>query len=139
MTDLSTTVFSNFVFAKKAYWLEWQKLAEAFFKYVEVDGHMDGSMKTSYLYAEKDTHMKTFIQERLASFILATHKFETVTFDRSASAEVHPQLFQDNYATRKTLSVCDFMKTKYRETSDEAYLEMYWKLRSQIPFTPIVM
>lgn len=139
VTDLTTTVYSNFVFAKKAYWLKWKELAEAFFKYVEEDGHMDGGLKTSYHSSQKDTHMKTFIQERLASLVLATNTFETVAFDRSANGDVNTNIFQDSYATRKTLSVCDFMKTKFRATSDEAYLDMYWKLRSQIPFTPIAL
>lgn len=139
VTDMSSTVFSNFVFAKKAYWMAWKKLAEAFFKYVEEDGLMDGDMKTSYQRANQDSPMKTFIQERLASVILATRKFEVVTFDRSGSAELTPNLFPDNYATRKTLSVCDFMKSQYRATGDAAFMDMYWKLRAQIPFAPLVM
>jgi hypothetical protein len=139
VTDLTTTVYSNYVFAKKPYWQAWQKLAEAFFQYVEVDGHLDGNMKTTYHSADQEAPMKTFIQERLASLVLATGQYEVVAFDRSANAEVNTNIFQDNYLTRKSLSVCDFMKTKYRATGDEDFLNMYRKLRAQIPFRPMLM
>ena len=34
------------------------------------------------------------------------------------------------------LQTCDLMKLRFRETGDQAFLAMYWKVRGDIAYTP---
>lgn len=131
--DSYSAVFSNYIIAKKEFWIEWKKIAEQFFKYAESDPEYQTS--TSYGSFENQFPMKTFIQERLATLILCTNNFKVLSPDQSFSAPIFTRLFPDDIKTRRLLQTCDLMKTKYRESKDEKYLEMYWRLRKDIQYS----
>lgn len=76
--------------------------------------------------------MKTFVQERFASLILATGDFRVIKSDPSDVLTPNSALFNRTSETRRLLQTCDLMKTQYRRTQAPAFLEMYWKLRQQI-------
>ena len=138
VTDSHTAVFSNFVVAKKNYWLQWQALAEKFFAFVEGDASKENDFSEATHYYGKKTHypMKTFVQERFPSVLLSRGGFRVLKSDPSDTRPVNSVLFKQTLETRRLLQACDLMKTKYIETSDPDYLAMYWKLRAQVACTP---
>jgi hypothetical protein len=133
VSDTSSSVFSNYVIAKKEYWTQWKKIAEQFFEYVENNPKYQAT--TSYGSLENQFAMKTFIQERFATLILSTNTFKVLNLDQSFSAPIFTRLFPDDVKTRKLLQTCDLMKAKYLESKDEKYLEMYWRIRKDIQYS----
>ena len=128
-----SSVFSNYIIARKEFWIKWKKIAEHFFEYIE--NNPKYQVTTSYGSIQNQFPMKTFVQERLASFILSTETFKVLSPDQSFTAPIFTRLFPDDVKTRRLLQVCDLMKAKYRDTSDEKYLEMYWKIRGDIQYS----
>jgi hypothetical protein len=133
VSDTSSSVFSNYIVAKKEFWIQWRKIAEHFFEYVE--NRTEQQVATFYGSLENKFPMKTFIQERLATLILSTNAFNVLSPDQSFSAPIFTRLFPDDVKTRRLLQACDLMKTKYRESKDERYLEMYWRIRGDIQYS----
>jgi hypothetical protein len=133
VSDTSSSVFSNYVIAKKEFWTQWKKIAEQFFEHVENSPEYQAT--TSYGSLENQFPMKTFVQERFATLILSTNTFKVLTPDQSFSAPIFTRLFPDDVKTRRLLQTCDLMKTKYRESKDEKYLEMYWRIRKDIQYS----
>jgi hypothetical protein len=133
VTDTTSSVFSNYVIAKKDFWEEWEILAEEFFRCVE--NEPDYQSHTTYNSGENCFPMKTFIQERLATVILASGQFKAVCPPQSFTHPISTRLFPDDIETRILLQTCDLMKRRYRLSADEKYLEMYWKMRGNITFT----
>lgn len=132
------TVFSNFLFGKRNYWEKWLSLANSLFGYLE-SGNISSSKQTSALTAygsgENRAPMKAFIQERLASVLLATEKFRVLAADISGNLPVFDRLFLDSSRTRHLLYTCDIMKQQYCSSGDGRYLEMYWKIRQLVPLS----
>ena len=134
--DSLSTQYANFVVAKKNYWQQWQVLAEKFWSYVDHDEIASGDLSDVTHYFGKKTHypMKTFVQERLASLLLATRDFQVIKSDPSDVRAPNSGLFKRTLQTRRLLQTCDLMKTQYRRTQDPAFLEMYWKVRGCIDY-----
>lgn len=134
--DSLSTQYANFVVAKKNYWQQWQVLAEKFWSYVEHDEMSSGDLSDVTHYYGKKTHypMKTFVQERLASLLLATRDFQVIKSDPSDVRTPNAALFKRTLQTRRLLQTCDLMKTQYRRTQDPAFLEMYWKVRGCVDY-----
>jgi hypothetical protein len=131
--DASCAVFSNYIIAKKEFWIQWKNIAEQFFEYVE--NSPKHQVTTSYGHLENQFPLKVFIQERLATLILSTKTFNVINSDQSLNAPIFTRLFPDDLKTRRLLQACDLMKAKYRQTKDEQYLEMYWKVREDIVYS----
>lgn len=131
------TVFSNFVFGKRKYWEKWLSLANFLFSYFEC-GNAASSKQTSVLTTygsdENLAPMKAFIQERLASILLARENFRVLAADISENLPVFDRLFLDNPRTRHLLHTCDIMKQEYCSSRDVRYLGMYRKIRDLVPF-----
>jgi hypothetical protein len=127
--DASNSVFSNYVIAKKRYWDKWQEYAQLFYEFATLNAEynktLDGIIYNNY-------PMKAFIQERLASVVLATSVFPTINIDQSDWATINTILFDDSLETRKLLKQCNELKSQYRRTGDLQYLDNYWKVRGGI-------
>jgi hypothetical protein len=91
---------------------------------------------TSYETADIDTPMKTFVQERFASLLLVTGKYNVVYVDSSQTAPIFIPMFGAELETRKLLQLCELMKRKFRETQEATYLKKYWETRATIPYHP---
>lgn len=130
VSDATTSVFSNYVIAKKEFWDEWKKLAEAFFSYAENNSEYKNLI--SYGSVDNQFPIKTFIQERLATIILSTGRFNALVPDQSFAGGIFTRLFHDDSKTRRLLQACDLMKFKYREKFENKYLDMYWEMRKDI-------
>lgn len=132
VSDTTTSVFSNYVMAKKEFWDEWRRLAEDFFEYAENNSEYKNLI--SYGSAANQFPMKTFIQERFTTLVLSTGRFNALVPDQSFTGGIFTRLFPDDSKTRRLLQTCDLMKFKYRETSENKYLDMYWDMRRNISF-----
>lgn len=135
VTDTTSSVFSNYIIAKKQYWQEWKKIAEDFYKYSEDPKNYLNDTKVSYGTQESQYPLKTFIQERFASLILARGKFKTIAADQSLSNNTFSRLFSDDISTRRLLITCDQLKKLYREHLDENILKIYYQIREKIPYS----
>jgi hypothetical protein len=133
VSDTSSSVFSNYIIAKKEFWIQWRKIAEQFFEYIE--NNPKYQVKTSYGSLENQFPMKVFIQERLATLILSANTFKVLSPDQSFSAPIFTRLFPNDIKTRRLLQACDLMKAKYRESKDKKYLDMYWMIRADIQYS----
>lgn len=128
VTHSSSAAFSNYVVARPAYWRAWLGLAEVLFDVVEAENL--GGMRTSY-GATASAPMKTFLQERLVSLVLATTALRVVSFVPSAVAPIEP-LFATGADTRRLLQACDRLKRQFTATGDDSFRERYWQTRAQI-------
>lgn len=124
VTHSRNSVFSNYIVAKPEYWARWLDIADKFFEYVERGPGSD--LAKSTLHENIPTPMKTFVQERFATIILARGGFKISAPDLSR------QLSDHDDRTRRSLIACDFLKERYSATNDADYLAMYEKIRSQI-------
>jgi hypothetical protein len=130
------TVFSNFVFGKRNYWEKWLSLANSLYSYFESPGLPPSKQAvalTTYGSDENLAPMKAFIQERLASVLLASETFGVLAADISGNLPVYDRLFLENSRTRHLLHTCDIMKQEYCSSKDARYLEMYRKIRDRVP------
>jgi predicted O-linked N-acetylglucosamine transferase (SPINDLY family) len=135
VTDSSNSVFSNYFVANKKFWSDWQSLAEAFFAYVEQQNTQSAiAGETSYGVASNRYPMKTFVQERFASLLLATGSYRVANIDPSHYAPIFSRIFDNSPETRRALQTCDWLKRQYRQTQDNSYLEMYFKVRQTIQY-----
>lgn len=132
VTYSSTSVFSNYIIAKKKYWSEWIKLANLFFDAVENNKIFGIDNTTSYGSILNQAPMKTFIQERFPSIILSQGGYNVLSFDRSQSLSIFDRVFNTDISTRRHLQTCDLLKEKYCLTGNKEYLDMYYKIRSDI-------
>jgi len=134
------SVFCNYIIAKPVYWRKWLELATVLFDFVE-NGERSGnnsparelSGTTSYGSVRYQTPMKTFVQERLPSVILAQNRFRTRVLDTSHVLHLFERLFDEHPRTRRLLHACDTLKREYLESGDPKVLDSYWKVRSLIP------
>lgn len=135
VSHTGSSVFSNYILSKPRFWRAWLRLADALFDYVE-DGTTDAasSMRGATTYGS-DRHLaplKTFVQERLATLVLAKDRYDVATLE-FGDGRVFPRLFHPDAATRQMLKACDLLKRHYNLTRDPDHLAMYWRLRDQIP------
>jgi hypothetical protein len=136
VTDTTTSVFCNYIIAKKVFWSEWRALAELFFNYVEegLFGNSLSNQNADYGSKERQYPIKTFIQERFASLILAKEKYKVIMPDQSISGPIFSKLFANDISTRRGLIACDLLKKRYREANDAEALRLYWKIREGIRY-----
>ena len=134
-------VFSNFLCARKPFWQAWLRLADAFFDEVETGtSPLAQALRggTDYGNRPGDYPMKTFIQERFACVLLAAGRYRIANPRLSEHLPVLPHLFADHPHTRRRLATCDSLKIDYLVTRDEAYMDLYEKVRASIPLnTPL--
>lgn len=119
------SVFSNFVVARKGFWIEWLKLADALFDYFE-RFEKEGVAYTTY--GSGSAPMKAFIQERLSSIILARGRFSVFALP----IELQLQAFEE--PLRRLLVACDVTKEMFVRTGDQAFLQAFKHLRRNLAF-----
>jgi hypothetical protein len=136
-THSGTSVFSNFIVAKASFWCEWLKVANLFFAFAEGPSNDALCASTSYGSPSHLAPMKTFIQERLTSLVLAQGSFNVVPFDFSHHVPVFDRLFPEGDAVRRDLQTCDFLKRRFTQTGKRDFLKAYQALRATISFGSI--
>ena len=134
VTHTKTSVFSNYIIAKPHFWRQWLALADAFYHLVESGNRPELRRTTNYGSNHNQAHIRTFIQERFASVILARGNFQVICADQSQFAPIFTRLFSDTPQTRRMLQTCDLLKERFCLSGDSDYLEMYEKIRGTINF-----
>ena len=134
VTHSKISVFSNYIIAKPRFWEEWLTIADKFFDIVESNAVPELSQKTSYGSPDYRVPMKTFIQERFATVILAQGGYHVVSLDQIQDQELFFRLFKNDVRTRNMLQTCDLLKEQYCRTGDKNFLDMYYRVRKDIDF-----
>jgi hypothetical protein len=133
---MQNSVTSNYVIAKPSYWRRWLDLADKLFAVSESNTPLGSILSGQTTYGPKLLPFKVFIQERLASVLLANEKFKVLAPDQSQYRPLFSHLFHDNLRTRRTLQTLDLLKERYCATGDRQYLDTYSKLKAEIPIKP---
>ena len=127
VTSLKTSVFANFIVAKKKYWDLWHELAQSLYSFSK--NNPGAKLNRLTTHRNENIALKVFIQERLASLVLTEYPFKTVFEQSYYSPITSAYLFNDTPSTRRQLQSLDLMKEKFIETKDFSYLEIFYKLR----------
>jgi hypothetical protein len=80
-TDFSTSVYSNYFMARRAFWEAWQEVAERYVDFLgRSENHADAAAVTRHR-SRDDYPMKVFVQERFAAYLLLTGQWKVVHYD----------------------------------------------------------
>jgi hypothetical protein len=115
--------FSNYIIARREYWLEWLKLADQLFDFIE-SHHTLSSSSTSYGHG--CAPMKAFIQERLCAFVLWMNKYRVFAPPTYLQLIVYPEQI------RRLLVACDVAKERFVFTGRPVFLDHYQEIRSEL-------
>jgi hypothetical protein len=137
VADSRISIFSNYVIAKKEFWIKWLELGEKFLKYSESKPSLQHD--TSYGASTSGYSMKVFLQERLAILILISDRYQVLCPDQSQTASIFTELFTDDPQTREQLRRCDEMKSYYLETRDRKYLDQYFYARKRVALSSLAL
>lgn len=113
--------------------MAWLELAKDFKQFV-LNHEEYNAQLISYGNPNNQAPMKTFIQERLASYLLATGDFVSVASRRAHARPVMKRIFPDGDADRKLFLLCDRLKRQYRTTKNKAFLDSFYLARQHIAF-----
>jgi hypothetical protein len=124
VSDSRNTVHSNYFIAKPRFWRAWLAITEQLFAIAEIPEDPLGiQLRTPTQYrGRRDVHMKIFLMERLATWILIT--------DPSYAACVH-----DPFASRSRIYklpvaiICDALKIAYTTRGRGQYKDVFLMLR----------
>lgn len=120
-STLSDGVFSNYLVAKNEFWVEWRRLVSIYYQLITQN---DRLLKHATAYHGNATPIHTFVIERVASLIILElglkTKFSQSLYNRNPnSTPIDASL--DGFEAIK-MNRC---KTKFNETSKEAYRSIY--------------
>lgn len=130
VSDIHSSVFANFIIAKKGYWQDWLSIAKKFYSFIEEN-------ENSYIttqYGRKQLPMKIFLQERLHNILLSQSKYNVLSMDPSHDYLLNKRLFLNDAHTRELLIKCNAAKSLYLKTKELDYLKDYWISRQEIIF-----
>jgi hypothetical protein len=127
--DSSQIVFSNYFVAKASFWREWQKLAEALFMVAENAAHpLCAAIRQPTTYPGQ-VERKVFMQERLASFILATQPHWRVAVKNPLTMSWSG--LPTNQFVREAV-ISDALKRSYNLTGFPEYLAVFNHIRNTV-------
>lgn len=126
VTDFDTSVFSNYVIARKRYWSAWIELAEAYADFVENDPRGAEHESPAPHRGHEGYRMKTFVQERLATLVLLHGRFRTIRPDYPDAGG--PPLDPEPRKNRSLTAIaarCARAKTRYRKTGNPVWRALF--------------
>ena len=131
VTHSQNTAFCNYIIAKPKFWRQWLDLVERFFQMVEagVDEFAQRFSENTFYIGGYKHPMKTFVQERLSTYLLATGGYVIEAFDTFSLPASLPM--EDNDYCLNLLA-CDAYKQVFVQTGQETFAGAYRCLRSRI-------
>ena len=132
VTNLETSVYSNYIVAKAKFWNEWLRLANLFFEYAEIrhdakNAEIDRNLiMQNASHMDKQIAMKVFVQERLASIVLSQNKYVTFVPEHIRQFMVYTM------PGRQFLLTFDELKSTCIKTGDRRFLQKFLELRTEI-------
>lgn len=126
MTHSQNTAYSNYVVAKPAFWRAWLKLTGQLFTIAEElrDDYARDIATPVFYWQHPDTPMKVFLQERIATLLLATQPYKVVAYETSSSP-TSLALLNYNAEHKPALIICDALKQAYTQTGHALYEAAY--------------
>ena len=121
--------FSNYIIAKAPFWRNWRLVADSFWGYVEhSEAAAASQIKNITTYNQGFGPMKTFIQERLMSIILA------ITTGKVYAPPLELMLHYYDPEMREILISMDVLKKTHLQTKDPRFLDTYKAMRDGFAF-----
>ncbi len=106
--DLTNSVYCNYIIAKPRFWQDWAKLARAYFDYVEKSPAASADKHATAHPGPSSYKLKTFVQERLACWLLSRKKYSVVIPKYSRQCIPSPQDY--NSSIKTCLNIADQFK-----------------------------
>jgi hypothetical protein len=129
VSDSRNTVHSNYFVARPRFWRAWLAITEQLFAIAETPGDPLGKLlcaPTEYR-GQRQVHMKIFLMERVASWILCT--------DPSFLAAVHDPFAARSRVYKLPLAlICDALKIAYVTEGRGQYKDVFMLVRSVSAF-----
>ncbi len=120
-------VFCNYIIANKTYWSAWKVLADKFYHLVENDTTDLGmALRADTDYLGDKAAMRTFIQERFPSLILANPAYKTRIFGHEWQALEQKLFYPEELA--------HYFKQRYLQTHDPMDLAVFKHLTHLVQF-----
>ena len=124
------SVFSNYFLAKPAFWRSWLSIGNDLFHCAEkIDHPLYARLNSNTIHGPNYYYsLKIFLQERLASYLLATEKWNTENY----SIFSMPWKINDHSIFRNELIACDALKQQFCKNRDNVYIDEYFRLKKEI-------
>lgn len=132
------TIFSNYLIAKKSYWMEWLRLADLLLEFSKSDSAAKFKLDSPAHYYLKNVPMFVFMQERLHSYLLLMKSYNVYFVNTTKDGPLLYLMFKDDLETRTMLNECEINKNKYMDTGYEFYIDAYNFIRSKIETLVVV-
>lgn len=137
VTSLDNSVASNYIIAKPTFWRKWLNLADAFYEYSEMSdcNNISDLQSKTFYKGERNIELKVFVQERLATFILVTERFNVFV----------PKYFKNfkmyDNQHRAILNYLENLKDAYNLTSEAAFMNEYdaFRIKNRAALASIIM
>lgn len=125
--DSRHIVYSNYIVAKKEFWLEWLKICEQVFVHGEsVDSKHSKWLNESTTY--QGVHRKVFLLERIASLLLKTRPWKIQPYDTFKCA--WSALGTNRFLNEAVIS--DALKFAHNELKHDEYLSAFAAIRRKV-------
>jgi hypothetical protein len=124
ISDSRNTVHSNYFIAKPRFWRAWLRITEQLFAIAEIpDDPLGIRLRTPTRYrGRRDVHMKIFLMERIATWILLT--------DRSFTPRARdPFVSRSRIYKLPVAIICDALKIAYSTQGRRQYKDVFLMLR----------
>jgi hypothetical protein len=126
--DSSNTVFCNYFAAKPAFWKKWLSYCEEIFTIAESQLSELGAHLNENVSHNPPAPAKVFVIERVASFLLATERWRTATFNPMTLCFSISSI--SNY--KQELVIMDALKAAYLHQKFPEHIEMHQFIRNSI-------
>ena len=121
VTTLDNSVYSNYILANPRFWRNWSKIADQLFDYAEdPESELFDALNVPTNYKEeRNVQMKVFVQERIATFLLANGEYNTFVPSHFKKLKMH-----DN-EVRAFLVYLENLKNAYRKSGNSLFLSEF--------------
>lgn len=129
--DNSNAVFSNYFVAKGRFWKRWLAVAERLFVLCEAGEEPLAARLnalTTYAGQPDPVHMKVFIMERIASFVIMYNGFSTAAYNSFEMSRSSPPELWIEYEMR----IANALKMAFLQSGDHGYVVAYDRYRNTV-------
>ncbi|NDH69446.1 MAG: hypothetical protein EBY22_16430, partial [Gammaproteobacteria bacterium] len=121
ITSLDNSVNSNYIIAKPSFWRKWSKVADQLFNFAEnPESELFHALNATTSYKDEfKIQMKVFVQERIATILLAKSDYNIFVPSYFKKLKMY-----DN-ETRAYFVYLNNLKNAYRKTGDLRFLSEY--------------
>lgn len=124
--------YCNYIFAKKDYWVDWLKLADALFSAAEGKASaLQARITAQTHHAGKDrsVSMKVFVQERLPAILLNSSRWKIFTSENPGNHTLPPSQNVEQHYVHAFMATLNRLKAWYYATQDTQYSDEFFRLR----------